>query len=109
MKDEGSTRRGVIVAIDGQTLWGWLVYAKEAGAQKVIDALSAILLADEKHAWRPIIRAGQLDGTLTDLDFHVSAWHGYGGDEWLPRPGEIVEVRLNSDERLIAVWYESSR
>ena len=101
--------RGVVTFINPKTLWGRLVYAPTEDSDSVIDALSAALIVKEAKTARGI----RLDGvaktrTIIELKFHTTSWHGqpsYGrGGDWLPHPGEIIEVHLNDDYKLVAVW-----
>jgi hypothetical protein len=103
--------------MDDQTLWGHIVYAPTAAGHRVVDALSAALLAKSSQLAREIrIRHNRLD--VETLEFHTTSWHGAptrGSDHWSLRPrrpvslrpdlGEIVEVHLNADNKLVAVWY----
>jgi len=93
--------------MDDRTLWGHIVYAPTAAGHRVVDALSAVLLAKSSQLAREIrIRHNRRD--VETLEFHTTSWHGAptrGSDHWWPDLGEIVEVHLNGDNKLVAVWY----
>ena len=100
--------RGVVTYLNERTLWGRLVYALDNDGDGVVDALSAALLVNAAKVARSI----RLDGvaktlTVKELEFHTTSFHGgYGRDL---QPGQLVEVHLNIDNRLVAVWYEQKR
>lgn len=101
----GMTCRGVVTFLDERTLWGKLVYAPTDAGHNVIDAMAAALMVKAKRAARQI-RQGE--DAVIELEFHLTAWHGATWSEsnnWRPKPGEIVRVRLNTDHKLVSVWY----
>lgn len=106
-KPNGMTCRGVVTFLNARTLWGKLVYAPTETGHAVIDAISAALIVTAKKAVRQI-RQGQAN--VVELEFHLTAWHGAtwsATNPWRPKPGEIVQVRLNADHKLVSVWYAS--
>jgi hypothetical protein len=93
--------------MDPQTLWGHIVYAPTDVGHRVVDALSAALLAKSRQLAREIrIRHDRLD--VETLEFHTTSWHGAptrSSDHWWPDLGELVEVHLNDSGKLVAVWH----
>jgi len=104
--------RGVVTYVNERTGWGRLVYTPSKDDHSVVDALSAALMVNAAKVARGI----RLDGvvktfTLIELEFHTTSWHGQPSyrSGWVPQPGEIVDVHLNTDNKLVSVWYEQKR
>lgn len=97
--------RGVVTYLDERTLWGKLVYAPTEDGHDVVDALSAALMINASKVARGI----RLDGvaktlTVKELDFHTTSFlGGYGRDL---QPGQLVDVHLNVDDKLVSVRYQ---
>ena len=94
-------------AFEPKTLWGKLTYALDDRGHVAIDAMSAALIA--KH--NSIAREIRLNSELTDrstlsIDFHSTSIHGLGSTEHWPSIGQLVQVHLNVDQNLVAVWYQ---
>ena len=100
--------RAVVTYLNERTLWGRLVYAPDGDGESVVDALSAALMVNAAKVARGI----RLDGvakalTVKELEFHTTSFYGgYGRDL---QPGQLVEVHLNADHKLVAVWYQRRR
>lgn len=99
--------RAVVWEFNEKNLWGKLTYAIDDRGHVAIDAMSAALIA--KHA--SIAREIRLNSEMTDrstqsLDFHSTSIHGLGSTEHWPSIGQLVQVHLNVDRNLVAVWYQ---
>jgi hypothetical protein len=106
-EQRGMICRGVVMQMNPQTYWGKLVYAPTDAGHAVVDALSAALIIKASKTVRQL-REDAVEATRVALEmsFHSTSWHMQPGRrDWLPQPGEIVEVHLNSDYKLVAVWY----
>jgi len=107
---ESRVLNGVVLDISLANLWGYFVcpiVADDAHAEGVIDALSAILLTRHPGSVRAaadIITRERRNMTIDKRDFHMSSFVGS------PEPsyaliGQRVGVHLNSDGKLVALWY----
>lgn len=97
-------RRAVVTEFDAQRLWGRLVYALDERGLSTVDAISAALIARSRQVANDL-RIQGTGKTVQVIDFHSTSVHGIGSTENWPQVGQLVEVHLNADERLVAVWY----
>jgi len=100
-------RRAVVWAFESKTLWGKLAYAVDERGYNAVDAISAALIAKHSSIAREIRLTSELTAHATkSIDFHATSIHGIGSTENWPWVGQLVEVHLNDDQRLVAVWYQ---
>lgn len=92
--------RAVVVDFDGRTLWGRLVYAPNEQGWTALDAIAAVMLANVSRTIDRDIARGT---DLIEIAFHSTSVHGIGTSENWPRVGQMVDVHLNSDQKLVAV------
>lgn len=98
--------RAVVWAFEEKTLWGKLAYAIDERGYTAIDAISAALIAKHASIAREIrLNSEMTDQTVKSIDFHSTSIHGLGSTEHWPSIGQLVEVHLNVDKNLVAVWY----
>lgn len=90
----------VVTSFARMTGWGQLYYARDERGWRTLDALSAAALASVPGAIHNIAK----DAHVVRLEFHSTSVHGGISDSW-PMPGDFVDVHLNDDQRLVAVWY----
>ncbi len=103
-------RRAVVWAFESKTLWGKLAYAVDERGYNAVDAISAALIAKHSSIAREIRLTSELTARTTkSMDFHSTSVHGIGSTENWPWVGQLVEVHLNEDQRLVAVWYQEKR
>lgn len=101
--------RGVVWNFEEKSGWGKLTYAFDERGHSVIDAMSAALLAKHTSIAREIrLNSEYKDRTTTSLDFHSTCFSGGYVQEW-PWGGQLVEVHLNEDNKLVSVWYQRKK
>lgn len=99
--------RGVVWAFEQKTLWGKLAYALDERGLVAVDAMSAALIAKHQSIAREIRLTSELtDRATKSIDFHSTSVHGIGSTENWPWVGQLVQVHLNVDQNLVAVWYQ---
>lgn len=97
--------RAVVTSFNRSTCWAQLVYALDARGHNVVDALSAALIVHDAKTARAIrLNSVAKDLTVKEMDFHSTSFHGARNE--FPFVGQLVEVHLNDDRRLVAVWYD---
>lgn len=99
-------RRAVVWDFDRKNSWGKLMYALDERGYDAVDAISAALIAKHASIAREIRLTSELTmRTTKSMDFHSTSVHGITEDNW-PWVGQLVELHLNEDQRLVAVWYQ---
>lgn len=102
--------RAVVWDFNEKNLWGKLTYALDERGFTVIDAMSAALIAKHNSIAREIRLTSEMkDRSTKSIDFHSTSVHGIGSTENWPWVGQLVEVHLNDDKNLVAVWYREKR
>jgi hypothetical protein len=80
------------------------VFAPDDRGHNVVDALSAALIIKDAKTAREIrLNSVAKDLTVKEMDFHSTSFHGARNE--FPFVGQLVELHLNDDQRLVAVWY----
>jgi len=95
--------RAVVVDFNTQNLWGTLVYAPDAHGHNLVDAISAALIA-RSQSTAYSLRIRHTGKEVQVMQFHSTSFHGALNE--FPSVGQLVELHLNSDQRLVAVWYD---
>jgi hypothetical protein len=95
---------GVVVHCDCRTLWGTLLFAPDDDGRAIIDAISAATIAQASRVAKRLRRDNR--GVIAELPFHSTAVEG-GGGTFVSTPGDLVQVILNADYRLVGVRYSS--
>ena len=102
--------RAVVWEFTPKTLWGKLTYALDDRGHVALDAMSAALIAKHHSIAREIrLNSEMTDRSTRSMDFHSTSVHGIGSTEQWPVIGQLVEVHLNDDQNLVAVWYREPK
>lgn len=97
--------RAVVMHFNEQTHWGKLVYAQDDHGRDIIDALSAALVVKANDVARGLRNDGLYKTfLLKELEFHSTSVDG-GWVGRIPAPGQLVDVILNVDDKLVSVRY----
>lgn len=97
--------KALVTEFNRYNLWGKLLYAIDERGYVILDAVAAALMVKSQKVAYDMYRPS-LGKTVQKMDFHSTSVHGIGSTDHWPQVGQLVDVHLNDNGNLVAVWYQ---